>query len=54
MSDGRRLVLPAFGAYTGGLNVLDPAVSTLFRPDFRVHLLHRGRLYVFGRESLVG
>ena len=54
VTDGRRLVLPAFGAYTGGLNVLDPAVSALFRPDFRVHLLHRDRLYTFGRENLVG
>ena len=53
VSDGRRLVLPAFGAYTGGLNVLDPAVSGLFKADFRVHLLHRDRLYGFPRDSLV-
>ncbi|MBB5753381.1 ligase-associated DNA damage response endonuclease PdeM [Prosthecomicrobium pneumaticum] len=30
-ADPHRLVLPAFGAYAGGLNVLDPAFSTLFR-----------------------
>lgn len=53
VTDGRRLVLPAFGAYTGGLNVLDPAVSGLFKADFRVHLLHRDRLYGFPRDSLV-
>ncbi len=53
MSDGRRLVLPAFGAYTGGLNVLDPAVSGLFQPDFFVHLVHRARLYGFPRDKLV-
>lgn len=53
VSDGRRLVLPAFGAYTGGLNVLDPAVSGLFRPDFVVHLVHRDKLYGFPRDSLV-
>ena len=53
VSDGRRLVLPAFGAYTGGLNVLDPAVASLFRPDFRVHLLRRDRIYAFPRDSLV-
>lgn len=29
-SDGARLVLPAFGAYTGGLNVLDEAYRGLF------------------------
>lgn len=28
--NGRRLVLPAFGAYAGGLNVLDPAFEPLF------------------------
>jgi uncharacterized protein len=28
--DGRRLVLPAFGAFTGGLNVLDKAYAGLF------------------------
>ena len=53
VSDGRRLVLPAFGAYTGGLNVLDPAVSALFEGDFVVHLMHRSKLYGFPRDSLV-
>jgi DNA ligase-associated metallophosphoesterase len=53
VSDGRRLVLPAFGAYTGGLNVLDPAVSSLFEGGFVVHLLHRSRLYGFQRDNLV-
>ncbi len=53
VTDGRRLVLPAFGAYAGGLNVLDPAVAALFRSDFRVHLLHRDRIYSFARASLV-
>ena len=52
VTDGRRLVLPAFGAYTGGLNVLDPAVASLFRRDFQVQLLHRDRIYTFPRASL--
>ena len=30
-TDGQRLVMPAFGAYTGGLNVLNEAFSSLFR-----------------------
>jgi uncharacterized protein len=29
-TDGERLVLPAFGAYAGGLNVRDPAFALLF------------------------
>ncbi len=28
--DGRRLVMPAFGAFTGGLNILDEAYAGLF------------------------
>ncbi len=53
VSDGRRLVLPAFGAYTGGLNVLDPALSGLFQNGFVVHLMHRSKLYGFQRYNLV-
>ena len=30
-SDGERLIMPAFGAYTGSLNVLDRAYAGLFR-----------------------
>ena len=29
--DENRIIMPAFGAYTGGLNVLDPAFSGLFQ-----------------------
>jgi len=29
-TDGRRLVMPAFGAYAGGLDALDPAIAGLF------------------------
>ncbi len=32
-TDGTRLVMPAFGAYTGSLNVLDRAFSGLFSRD---------------------
>ncbi len=31
-TDGARVVLPAFGAYAGGLNVTDAAFAGLFRP----------------------
>ena len=33
IGNGRRLVMPAFGAFTGGLNVLDKAFDPLFGPD---------------------
>lgn len=35
-SDGTRLILPAFGAYAGGLNVLDTAYENLL-PGFDFH-----------------
>lgn len=46
VSDGRRCILPAFGAYTGGLNVLDEAFAPLMARDaWRIHALGRDRLY---------
>ncbi|MCC7280948.1 MAG: ligase-associated DNA damage response endonuclease PdeM [Acetobacteraceae bacterium] len=42
-----RLMLPAFGAYTGGLDVRDPAIAGLFRRGARLFLLGRERLFRF-------
>jgi hypothetical protein len=45
-SDGRRLVMPAFGAYTGGLNVRDRAFAAVFETlAFTAHMLGEARLY---------
>ena len=44
--DGRRAVLPAFGAFAGGLNVRDRAIVSLFGAlSFTAYLLGTGRLY---------
>lgn len=53
VSDGRRLILPAFGAYTGGLSVLDPAISGLFARGFEVLVLGQRGLYRFPKKALV-
>ncbi|HEY0185192.1 MAG TPA: ligase-associated DNA damage response endonuclease PdeM [Rhodopila sp.] len=45
--DGRRLMMPAFGAYTGGLDVRDPAIIRLFPRGGRVFLLGKDRLFSF-------
>lgn len=45
--DGARLMMPAFGAYTGGLDVRDPAISRLFPRGGRVFLLGKDRLFSF-------
>lgn len=47
VTDSRRVMMPAFGAYTGGLDVSDPAISRLFPRDGRVFLLGKERLYSF-------
>ncbi len=45
-SNGRRLLMPAFGAYAGGLNVRDRAIVSLFGAlSFTAHMLGAGRLY---------
>ena len=44
-NDGSRLVMPAFGAYTGGLNVLHEA----FQPLFRWHELEA---WMMGRHAV--
>lgn len=46
VTDGNRMILPAFGRYTGGLNVRDPAFSGLFEEDrLEAHMLGDGRLF---------
>ena len=47
VADRRRIVLPAFGAYTGGLDVGHPAIAALFPRGGRVFLLGRERLFSF-------
>ena len=46
VGNGRRMILPAFGAYTGGLNVLDDAFEPLFGNDgFNIYLMGHEGLY---------
>lgn len=47
IADARRIILPAFGAYTGGLDVRDPAVMRLFPRGARIFLLGKERLFSF-------
>jgi DNA ligase-associated metallophosphoesterase len=47
-ADSARMVMPAFGAYAGGLNVRDLAFAAMFGDAaFTAHLLGEGRLYSF-------
>lgn len=45
-SDGERAVMPAFGAYTGGLSIRDAAFAKIFgTPGFMAHVLGDNRLH---------
>ena len=50
-SDGERLVMPAFGAYTGGLNVLDEAFAPLLS-SVAVWAMGRRGVYPFTERFL--
>jgi hypothetical protein len=50
-TDGARLVMPAFGAYAGGLNVLDDAFAPLFG-EVIAHVLGGDGVYPFWGAAL--
>ena len=52
VSDGLRCVLPAFGAFAGGLDVFDSAFARLFPQKFNAYLLGRERVYPFDHSRL--
>ncbi|MET3662884.1 ligase-associated DNA damage response endonuclease PdeM [Aquamicrobium ahrensii] len=52
-SDGVRMVMPAFGAYTGSLNVLDHAYAGLFRRDsLMAYMMGRDRVFAIAGGML--
>ncbi|HTI82602.1 MAG TPA: ligase-associated DNA damage response endonuclease PdeM [Acetobacteraceae bacterium] len=52
VTDARRIIMPAFGAYTGGMDVREPAIARLFPWGGRVFLLGKERLYSFTLGTL--
>jgi uncharacterized protein len=52
VSDGERMILPAFGAFTGGLNVQDAAYRGLFRRHPLAMPLGDRRVHAVGWEQL--
>ena len=53
VTDGSRLILPAFGAFTGGLDVRDPAVSGLFATPPLVAALGRDKVHALAWDRLL-
>ena len=55
ISDGTRLVMPAFGAFTGGLDVRSAPFQALFGTSgFRVWMLGRSRIHLFPARAVTG
>jgi DNA ligase-associated metallophosphoesterase len=54
ITDGERAILPAFGAYAGGLNVRDKAFAGLFARPPLAGALGAGRVHAVGWRSLAG
>ena len=53
VTDGRRMILPAYGAYAGGLSVLDAAFAGLFAAPPLIGALGRDRVHAI-KASAVG
>ena len=52
--DGDRIILPAFGAYTGGLNIRDAAFANLLDPEkLEAWLLSRDGVYKMAARRLL-
>lgn len=51
VSDGLRLILPSFGAYTGGLDVGEAAIAGLFAGPFHAYMLGHARVYAIPRRA---
>jgi DNA ligase-associated metallophosphoesterase len=52
VTDGERVVLPAFGAYAGGLNIKDEAFEKLMRRRPLAAVLGSDRVHAIGWKSL--
>jgi DNA ligase-associated metallophosphoesterase len=50
-ADGTRMVMPSFGAYTGGLDVGDDAIAALFGSAFHAYMLGVERVYAIARYA---
>jgi DNA ligase-associated metallophosphoesterase len=53
VTNAHRLILPAFGAYTGGLDVRAPAIERLMGRAYTVMALGRTQVHPIARRSLL-
>ncbi len=54
-SDGRRMIMPSFGVFTGGLHLADPACSGLFdRGNLRAYMQGRDKIFPVAADDILG
>jgi hypothetical protein len=54
-TDGKRMVMPAFGAYTGGLNIRSAPFADVFGTfKFMAHMLGDARIYAISAQRCLG
>ncbi|HVV33284.1 MAG TPA: ligase-associated DNA damage response endonuclease PdeM [Vitreimonas sp.] len=53
-TDGRRLIMPSFGAFTGGLNIFDEAFAPIFPDGAHALMLGRARVVPANQARLIG
>lgn len=52
LTDGTRCIMPALGAYAGGLNACDAAFTPLFPNGFTAHLIGTERIFAIAKAML--
>jgi len=52
LTDGTRCIMPALGAYAGGLNACDAAFKPLFPNGFTAHLIGTERIFAIAKAML--
>ena len=45
IEDSRHMILPAFGSFTGGLNILDKAIQSVLTAPQSAYICHAGKIY---------
>lgn len=53
VSDGSRMILPAFGAYTGGLDVGDRVIGKHFGGSFHAYMLGQSRVFAIAQRCAI-
>lgn len=52
LADNRRIILPAFGAYAGGLDAGDPVFASLFPAGCAIHFIGRTRIATLSQAAI--